>query len=711
MNKQYRVVLIPMIIVGLLFAGATKVDLQDFRVQYEKARFLMETEGDLEEAAKIFQFIIKNHPHQRAYAAGSMYHLGICYERMGKQNALVTYENILASFPDQKDIVSLAKRRIRHLKSLLRKPEINAESSNMQVIWSGDEVDPMGSLSPDGRYLTFVDWDTGDLAVRDLNKGQNRRLTDKGSWDNSTEMAFESVWSPDGKHIAYSWLKDNKQEIRVIPFAEGNPRVISPETPLLVDHIADWSPNGRQLLVLFKDGKTTYEISLVDWETGHTRRLKTIQGKIPEHLSFSPDNRFIAYNLEVSLNNKDIFVLGINWEDEYTAVQHPALDSLIGWSPFSNTLLFISTRTKTNDLWGLEFDRLKETQPFLLKAGIGFIETMGISRQGSLFFSHSVPERDIFVSRVDFETGNILTFPQRLFQNYEGENFGCSLSPNGKYLAYISRHGTRAQQREINENMLCLYSLEKNEQKEFYLDLQLPLFPTITWGNNNAHIYFQARTNDLNKIEWPLYQFNVQDGSYEVAVNYPESTGLRSITRDASLLIKTEYIQSEESHYSQIMTHNLQKNLVTILYAEEGRLKDVHLDPRKKYIGYVNTPFSKEGMKSDKLKILPIEGGSPQTIYSVDDPQIIYSFGWMPDGQSVIVCTMNKEKDCLYELHHVFLGGGKSLPIKLSLCAMRDLSVHPDGERLYMTAGLIAPTEIWTMKNFLKVDEKNGGIK
>ena len=60
-----------------------------------------------------------------------------------------------------------------------------------------------GSVSPDGRVISFTDWDTGDLALHDVTTGQNRRLTtNKKDWD---AYAIGSAISRDGRHIAYGW--------------------------------------------------------------------------------------------------------------------------------------------------------------------------------------------------------------------------------------------------------------------------------------------------------------------------------------------------------------------------------------------------------------------------------------------------------------------------------------------------------------------------
>lgn len=39
------------------------------------------------------------------------------------------------------------------------------------------EVDTTGSVSPHGRFLSYTNWDIGDLFIRDLKTGENRNLS------------------------------------------------------------------------------------------------------------------------------------------------------------------------------------------------------------------------------------------------------------------------------------------------------------------------------------------------------------------------------------------------------------------------------------------------------------------------------------------------------------------------------------------------------
>ena len=56
-----------------------------------------------------------------------------------------------------------------------------------------------------------MDWGTGDLAVRDLVAGQNRRVTNKGGYIKAEAEAEANAISPDGRLIAFAWNRWDKQ--------------------------------------------------------------------------------------------------------------------------------------------------------------------------------------------------------------------------------------------------------------------------------------------------------------------------------------------------------------------------------------------------------------------------------------------------------------------------------------------------------------------
>src|SRR5688500_18387573 len=77
-------------------------------------------------------------------------------------------------------------------------------------IWGDPGTNILGAPSPDGRYLSYVDASTGDLALLDLVKGDKRRLTHKAPGSKPGEFAYFSIISPDNRMIAYAWFNSQK---------------------------------------------------------------------------------------------------------------------------------------------------------------------------------------------------------------------------------------------------------------------------------------------------------------------------------------------------------------------------------------------------------------------------------------------------------------------------------------------------------------------
>src|SRR5262249_24291367 len=76
-------------------------------------------------------------------------------------------------------------------------------------VWAESGTNILGAPSPDGRFLSYVDAATGDLAIRDLGSGAGRRLTHNKE-NTRGQFAYFSVISPDNKRVAYAWFNDEK---------------------------------------------------------------------------------------------------------------------------------------------------------------------------------------------------------------------------------------------------------------------------------------------------------------------------------------------------------------------------------------------------------------------------------------------------------------------------------------------------------------------
>ena len=149
---------------------------------------------------------------------------------------------------------------------------------------------PMGTVSADGRYLSYTAWATGDVAVLDLTTMETRLLTGSPFMTGGMGFAESSTISLDGKEIAYSWFNGRNYELRLITRNGGEPRVLydNPEVEWLLP--SAWSPDGTQIALLMRTADGSGHIALVSIADGSTRVLKSMTGwRMPRSLTFSPD--------------------------------------------------------------------------------------------------------------------------------------------------------------------------------------------------------------------------------------------------------------------------------------------------------------------------------------------------------------------------------------------------------------------------------------
>jgi hypothetical protein len=79
----------------------------------EKGIYAEETTGDLDAAIAIYRRILEAPDAQRGHAAQAQLHLGVCLLKSGKKaEACDAFEKVVQKFPESKDVVAAAKKRL-----------------------------------------------------------------------------------------------------------------------------------------------------------------------------------------------------------------------------------------------------------------------------------------------------------------------------------------------------------------------------------------------------------------------------------------------------------------------------------------------------------------------------------------------------------------------------------------------------------------------
>ena len=150
------------------------------------------------------------------------------------------------------------------LQLVLLAAALAAAPAEPRLVWSAANTNLLGGPSPDGRFLSFVDSATGDLALLEIATGKPRRLTN--NTPGSGQFAYFSSISPDGKRIAYAWFNEEKfYDLRVLEIDGGGEPVtlFRNEEAGFVQPCA-WSPDGKQILTLLFRKDNISQIALVE---------------------------------------------------------------------------------------------------------------------------------------------------------------------------------------------------------------------------------------------------------------------------------------------------------------------------------------------------------------------------------------------------------------------------------------------------------------
>jgi tetratricopeptide (TPR) repeat protein len=214
----------------LIFIAFTAVILMAFsfqnssehKVLFEKAKFTMETKGDLKGAINLFSEIIKKYPDEREYAAKSQLYIGLCYEKLGLKQAKYAqkaFQKVVDNYPERQQEVAVAKERISALSEALEKIPSKPTFRKIRIPANPGN----GVLSPDGKKLAFAS--EGCLWVVPIPgkvdpdiAGAPIKLTEQIGANNTGNILS---WSADGKWIAFNSRENGKVEIYIIPSSGG----------------------------------------------------------------------------------------------------------------------------------------------------------------------------------------------------------------------------------------------------------------------------------------------------------------------------------------------------------------------------------------------------------------------------------------------------------------------------------------------------------
>ncbi len=432
------------LIVVLIIGNCAPAFSQGSEKLFQKGLVKEEGEGALQEAIDIYNQVVEDESAERSLRAKALLHVGYCYEKLGQEKAKNTYEKLITDFADQEEIVAIGRKKLLYLES-----GNNAASSDELIIrqvWAPAE--DVYAVSPDGRYLTYIDWDAIYLGVKDLKTGKTWSVTKGGTWKSPSQFPDASIWSPDSKQIAYYWFIGDTTELRITNLDGSEMRVVykgkDDDTPWPVA----WTSDGKNILALqtiveeSSPNGITGQVVMVAVDDGSIHVLNTLKGVESACCGdVSPDMQYVVYSKRQTKDseNNDVYLTATDGSYEGWVVTDPADEKNALWMPDGSGIIFVSDRMGTKDLWSLQIDAGKPVgEPERLKSNIGAkTKLIGITEKESLFYISSYARTDVFITKLDFVSGGILSEAKKISNLKSDRNGKPIWSPDGRYMAYV----------------------------------------------------------------------------------------------------------------------------------------------------------------------------------------------------------------------------------------------------------------------------------
>ncbi|MDB4581574.1 tetratricopeptide repeat protein [Draconibacterium sp.] len=599
------------------------------------------------------------------------------------------------------------------LEKLAQKKEKENNQFNIRRISPNNKIDFLGAFgflgspSPDGKYLSYTDAETGNLATYEIATGKKQSLTNEGSINPaSAKFAYFSRWSPDNKQIVYDWFNKGIIELRIIGLDGSKPRILYRNEDVVWAQTCDWSADGTKILAAFlKEGRI--QIAMVSTVDGSVRILKTLEKEWPRKfefsMNFSPDGNYIVYDFPQKTGSaeRDIFLLSTNGKPEITLIKHPADDHLLGWAPNGKRILIASDRRGSLDAWSIQVsDGKPQGAPELVKSDIGQrFQSLGFTQEGSFYYGNEGgQDNDIYTAQLNPETGKTIAPPEKPITRTMGFNRRPNYSPDGKYLAYVTGKGN------ISSNLLIIHSLETGEERIFSTNLK-EIFKH-RWSPDCKSILFDGQ-DEKDRIG--IYQLDIQAG-FVTSVVQPSSDTQDNImqwsgdgksfymyrTFKSNKIIQIVVREIESSTEKEIYRVSpndplfYPKNKNQLIYSPDG-----------KWISFINRE------EKEVLSIMPATGGEPRELYKSEqeDDNFVGLLSWSPDGKYIfsVLEQPGQKKSSILRIHIESGVTQKVFEMDIvSHWSIAHLSVHPNGQQIaFQSVSAFKDAEVWMMENFL----------
>jgi Tol biopolymer transport system component/tetratricopeptide (TPR) repeat protein len=398
MKSTLKILRIHWITILLLLLSAGVLYCQETPGQlFEEAVYAEEVKGELTEAIRLYQRVYEANPENRQMGARALLHLGLCYEKLGSEQASQAYRDVINKYGDQTTEVALASERISRLQIQLAELNRLAE----EHVRAGNEL--------------FKRWEYEDAIME---YEQAIKLRPHTLLALNAQYCIGQTWYLAGKYDAAQLTLKNLID-------EYPQSSMVPVTELMLSQV-QYAKENDVSPVIKNSGSN--ENKIVDQSTGISyHKIKSFVGKndligyLSGGANLSPDGRFMVLE-----NN----VIPLDGSSRFNLVNMAALRGI--YAPDMKHAAFLADSAIWTVPVSPETGRSTGPPLKLLEGGYRFQNPVNWSPDGKqIAFTRVEENMELDIWAMSVPDGGL----SRITDSPEIEGSAC-WSPDGKTIAY-----------------------------------------------------------------------------------------------------------------------------------------------------------------------------------------------------------------------------------------------------------------------------------